>query len=133
MALRIKVSTNVKSKSKSKPKLSKVAKKGTVKGSRPIGRTTGLPIQQAWVQLFKDNAKRHLSDEAITKWMLKEFPGRDSKVFHAVAAVRSKYNSGGLTGGEAPKVRALQYDAEGNPKKPQSGTGSKPVAKRKKK
>lgn len=115
----------VKGKASKSGKAVKAPQSGTKPGARPIGRTTKLGIQGAWCHIFQQNAKQRLCDADITKWMNKEFPGRDSKVFGSVSAVRSKYNAGGLSGGEAPKVRSVSYDENGNPKKPQAAANGK--------
>lgn len=130
------IKIRISDKARTKPKASKATRTsgGTKPGARPVGKTTKLGIQGAWAYIFRENAKRKLSDVEIAKWMHKEFPGRGSKVFDAVSAVRSKYNAGGLTGGEAPKVRAVQYDDAGNPRKPQVAvSGKKPASAAKRK
>jgi len=89
------------------------------KGKRPVGRTTGLSIQRAWVHIFETNAKARkvdrMTDEQISEFMCAEFPGHaeQSKVFHKVQVVRTRYNRGGMTKGTVPDVLSVQYDDEG--------------------
>lgn len=97
------------------------AKKTTgVRGptGRPQGKTTGLGVQAAWVHIFEQNEKvakaKRLTDDGISAFMHKEFPGRQSKVFDGVQSVRTKYNKGGLTGGEVPKTQSIRYGDDGS-------------------
>ncbi len=87
-------------------------------GGRPVGKTTGLGIQDAWVHVFESNAKakksERMTDPQISAWMHSEFPGRGSVVFDRVQSVRTKYNKGGLTRGVVPNTPSVAYDEEGN-------------------
>lgn len=116
-----------KKKTKAKAKRSAARKKTTKtqasKGGsggptgRPKGKTSGLGIQDAWAHIFQKNEKasknKRLTDEQISKWMHKEFPGRGSTVFDHVQGVRTKYNKGGLSGNVAPKTQSKRYDSDG--------------------
>ena len=97
--------------------MSKKTQKAASAG-RPTGKTTGLGVQAAWAHCFKQNgnvkAGDRLTDAEITKWMNREFPGRNSAIFNAVTGVRRKYNLGGLTKGEIPKKQSVAYDEDGN-------------------
>lgn len=94
-------------------------------GGRPVGKTTGLGIQDAWVHVFEQNSKAkkadRMTDDQISAWMHNEFPGRESKVFDRVQSVRTKYNKGGLTRGVVPSIQSVPYDAEGNVSEPRRG------------
>ena len=101
------------------PKVAKerAAKKTEIQkptGARPIGKTTKLGVQAAWIYVLQQNekvpAKERLTDEQITKFMKREFPGRQTKVFDAVQAARNKLNKGGF--GEQSFV-SQRYDADG--------------------
>ena len=101
------------------------AKKKAKVIQRVVGKNN-LGVIATWIKLFSENAKHKLTDEQISKAMHVNFPGRDSAVFDHVAAVRSRYNAGILTKGEAPKVRSVRYDEKGK-----ETTGRKPkVAKK---
>lgn len=102
------------------------AKKKAKAIKRVVGKN-GLGVIQTWVKLFSENAKHKLTDEQISKAMHTNFPGRESAVFDAVSAVRSRYNAGLLTSGEKPKVRSVRYDEKG---KEVSGRGKKKLAKK---
>lgn len=94
-------------------------KKEKGEGKRPVGETTGLPIQHAWVHIFVQNEKaaknNRMTDKQISDWLKKEFKGRPSKVFEerSVNGVRSKYNRGGLTKGAVPSVLSRRFDENG--------------------
>jgi hypothetical protein len=102
------------------------SKKSSSEGSIPVGKTMGLRIQETWVALFEANEKAKRSekqtDDELRKFMLKEFPTVNSKLFnqlkdgvlHRVQAIRSRYNRGGMTGGTQPKVQSHRYDENGN-------------------
>lgn len=117
-AARAKSKPKAKAKTKSKAKAKKKSTGRGGKPGRPKGTTTGLPIQAAWVHIFEQNRKapkkKRLTDDQISEWMKKEFPGRKSKVFDMVNSVRTKFNKGGLTKGEVPKVESVPYDEDGN-------------------
>lgn len=90
------------------------------------GKTLGLGIQQTWVHLFEQNERAKRSekqnDVEICRFMLKEFPTQDSKLFnqlrdgvlHRVQAMRARYNRGGMTNGKVPGMQSHRYDSEGN-------------------
>lgn len=85
---------------------------------RAAGKTLGLGVAETWVHLFSQNEKvakaKRMTDEQITAFLLKEFPGKESKVFSAVSTVRSRYNRGILSKGELPKAPSHAYDEDGN-------------------
>ncbi len=101
---------------------------------RPVGTSTGLGIQMAWCFIFQSNEKaaaaKRLNDEAITNWLKKEFPGRESGVFNNVQGVRTKYNQGGLTRGEVPSVISHRYE-DGKLADPGVATAEKEAAAKK--
>jgi hypothetical protein len=105
------------------------AKKAKKAFARIVGKNN-LGVVATWTKLFSENAKRKLTDDAISKAMHVNFPGRTSKVFDAVSAVRSRYNAGLLTKSEVPKVRSVRYDEKG---KEISGRKPKAVKKASKK
>ena len=81
-------------------------------------KSKGLGVCEMWVELFElnelrfydRNFKKVLSDEQITKAMLKAFPERrDSKILHLPNKVRSRYNRGILTHGKKPKIQSCKY------------------------
>lgn len=80
---------------------------------KTLGRTWGLNIRGAWIRMFKENATKRLSDEAISKFMQKEFPGRSSldiTTVKGVSNVRNAYNRGVFTAGKAPAVLSRRYE-----------------------
>lgn len=92
----------------------------------PLGKTTGLRVQEAWQQMFEANEtapkNKKKTDKEIADWMLREFPGLDSKLFddlrdgvlHRVQAVRARYNRGGFNkDGTEPKRISHRYDSHG--------------------
>jgi hypothetical protein len=87
---------------------------------RSEGRTLKLGVVHTWVHLFQENerckAADRRTDAEITEFLKKEFPERHSKVFEAVATVRSRYNKGLLTKGEVPKTQSSHYNKEEAPK-----------------
>ncbi len=92
---------------------------------RPRGVTTGLSIQDAWVHVFERNAKARkcdrMTDDEIGAFMVGEFPGYTSVVFHKVQIVRTRYNRGGLTRGVVPAKESVRYDENGDPNPPKVG------------
>ena len=96
------------------------------------GRTLGLSVSETWKAVFDANAKaasgkkaklgeleltQPMTDEEITKFLRKEFPGNDSKNLDAVARHRGYYNAGTVAksqNGEGPDEELARYDAEGN-------------------
>ena len=104
-------------------RIEEMAKKKAKKASkpkgpgRPVGKTTGVGVQGAWVWVFDANAKaskaKRMTDPQISKFMHKEFPKRASAVFDRVQGVRTKYNKGGLTGGIVPKRQSQRFDEAG--------------------
>jgi len=87
-------------------------------------KSKGLGVCETWVALFKMNeirfrkgSERVLTDEQITKAMLKVFPERkDSKILHLPNKVRGRYNRGILTQGKKPKLRSCKYVKNGTGK-----------------
>lgn len=67
-------------------------------GVRPVGRTTGVGIEQTWGIIFEREEKKaeskRLNDLQITDEMRDQFPGRNSRVFARVAEVRTKWRKG---------------------------------------
>jgi hypothetical protein len=92
------------------------AKKAKGKG-RPVGKISGVGIEQTWVYIFVRNAKvrkaERLDDAGITAFMKKEFPNRDTKVFDHVQSARNKYNKGGFNKGTPPNVQSVRYGEDG--------------------
>lgn len=95
------------------------------------GKTTSLGVTQAWIHIFEKNEKasrsQKMTDKQIADFMLKEFPGHNSKLFqaikagtlHKVQAQRAKYNRGGMSpDGEPPEIQSHRYDEEGKPADP---------------
>jgi len=91
------------------------AKKST---TREVGKTSGVGVQETWIKLFAQNEKAkksaRMTDEQIATAMHKEFPGRESKIFDQVQAVRNKYNKGGFKSVGVPAVLSQRYDEQGN-------------------
>ncbi len=95
-----------------------------------IGETSGIGMAAFLIQLFKDNAKEHLSDDALRKAMVKEFPKKDRykekiKGLREIGLRRAEYNGGhlGTMKGVVPSKRITAYDDKGEPI--ESGSGSK--------
>lgn len=100
---------------------------------RPIGLTTGLPIQMAWIYVFQcneDNAKAGTpwTDEEISAWMKEEFPGRPNKTFDAVASARNACNKGTATRGIPLKHQFSRYNADGTIYVPKKSNFGRPAA-----
>ncbi len=98
-------------------------------GKRAVGKTTGVGVEATWVHVFANNAKNKMTDPEITKFMNSEFPGKKSKVFGMVQAVRHKYNKGGFAKGVAPKVQSHRYDDAGAITDPGTKTAARKAAK----
>lgn len=97
-----------------------MAKAAAVKKNEPgkaaVGKTLALGVMATWAVLFADNEKRNgpkRTDEQITAFLNKEFPGRNSAVFGRVQSVRSAYNRGILTKGEIPKTPSVRWGKDG--------------------
>lgn len=109
--------------SKKQESLTALSENGRHKG-RPIGVTTGLPILLAWCLAFQENSKTagqskipglgRKSDEAITKFMKSEFPGRDTPAFDHPAICRNDYNKGRFTQNQIPKIVSERYGEDGS-------------------
>lgn len=81
-----------------------------------VGKTLGLGVTATWAALFAENEKRNgpkRTDEQITAFLNKEFPGRGSAIFGRVQSVRSQYNRGVLTKGEAPTNKSMRWGKDG--------------------
>lgn len=96
----------------------KKAKKESKSEGRPVGKTSGVGVQETWIGVFAKNetCKKadRLTDEQISAYMHSEFPSKDSKVFDQVQAVRNKYNKGGFKKVGTPSKQSNRYDADGN-------------------
>ena len=98
-----------------KQQAKKAKKKATRKasGDRPVGRTSGVGVTATWVLAMQHNSKvsvaKRRTDKQITAYMKKEFPGRKSAYSYPVQAIRTRYNKGALTGGVAPKRKAVRH------------------------
>lgn len=103
--------------SKNQESLTAETESGRPKG-RPLGVTTGLPILLGWCYIFQQNEKapkeQRLTDEEISNWMKKEYPGRDTPAFDHPARARREYNEGKFTRGTAPVKPSRPYDKDGN-------------------
>ena len=88
----------------------KLIKKGS-------GSDRGPGVAETWVRLFEQNERaakgKKMTDEDITAELNRTFPKKKSKIFKAVASVRSKYNAGGFNGGKRPAVQSFRYDTNG--------------------
>ena len=101
-------------KAKQSKKAKKKATKKATRSDRPVGRTSGVGVTATWVLAMQHNAKvsvaKRRTDKQITAYMKKEFPGRKSAYSYPVQAIRTRYNKGALTGGVAPKRKAVSHD-----------------------
>ncbi len=77
-----------------------------------VGKFSKLGIQATRALVFRENEKKHLTDEQILSRMKSEFPGHaaKSKIFSNVRAHRNFYNRGLLTGGAKPKAKSKSYE-----------------------
>ena len=81
------------------------------------GRTTGLGVHAAVVQLLRQNERKRLSDAELAKWLVREFPKRKSAMFASLRAGvlarvqqwRTRYNRGDLTGHVSPATKSNRY------------------------
>jgi hypothetical protein len=100
-----------------KVKRSKVVVKkdklGRLKG-RPLGVATGLPVFGVWCLAFQRNAEKKLTDQAVSKFMKAEFPGRATADFDKVHIARLMYNRGRFTRGIKPRIPSKRYDSNGD-------------------
>ena len=98
---------------------------------RPLGITTGLPITFAICYILQRNEQRivKLTDDQITKWLLREFPGRNTKRFNAVQDSRRKFNTGRYTRRILPTIQSHRYDGGSCLDDPTPGRGRKPAPK----
>lgn len=99
-----------KAQARKKAQAKKTAKKGAPK---VIGKFSRVGVIATWVNIFKDNPKRRLTDKQISAQMKKEFPGRMSKIFDHVQMVRNRYNKGALTKGAVPARESQRYGSAG--------------------
>ena len=88
-------------------------------------KSKGLGVCEMWVWLFEQNEQKFrsknfrliMTDEQITKNMLKAFPERgNSKILHLPNKVRGRYNRGILTHGKKPKLQSCKYIKNGTGK-----------------
>ena len=102
----------------SKKKTKKKSSKKKIASTRPVGKLTGVGVNETWCKAFEENEKiskaKRQDDAGISKFMKQNFPGKRSEVFNRVQMVRNRYNVGALTGGETPKVQSNRYDKQGN-------------------
>lgn len=94
-------------------------------GARPLGATTGLPMQLCWGYLFQQNEKRAdafakdpkaekpWTDEKIAAFFESEFPGREAKF--TVHSARVNQNKGQATDNIPLRRKSRRYNAEGQP------------------
>jgi hypothetical protein len=84
---------------------------------KTIGVTSKLGVSDTWSMLFRQNAKKRLTDEQLLARMKKEFPRR--KKFQPVGRVRNFYNRGvqgygNPAGTNITKTKkSVPYDAKG--------------------
>jgi hypothetical protein len=95
----------------------KVSKGG---GGRPIGKTTGLSVNEFWRKTFGKNERlprsQKMTDAAISKLVHKEFPGRDTALWEPenINKIRAMYNAGNpKAGGGVGQPRSHRYDENG--------------------
>lgn len=95
---------------------------------RPIGTTTGLPVNLAVCYVFQQNEKapkdKKLTDQGIAEWLRKEFPGRKTGYWDQVQLMRWKYNQGKFTRGMKPTKQSHRYDSGGALIDPKYGKGT---------
>lgn len=86
-------------------------------GGRPLGVTTGLPINMAFCYMLQQNerAPDHLkhTDDNLIEWLRAEFPRRPTIRFENVQSIRNWYQQGRLTRGIPPRVLSHRYDSGG--------------------
>lgn len=118
--------------SKNQDSLTAATESGRPKG-RPLGVTTGLPILLAWCYIFQTNEKapkdQKYTDEEITKWMTKEFPGRSTPAFNHPGRARREYNEGKFTRGTPVVRQSKPYDKDGNVITDKPTKGENPTSK----
>lgn len=89
------------------------------------GVNTGLGVNECWIALFLENEKRHRrggkplprTDAELTRFILQEFPEKDSAVARQPCKARWRYNNGKMYKGQkkpAPINKAHRYDSRGN-------------------
>lgn len=70
------------------------------KAPAPVGKTSGVGVNETWIQVFEKNEQveesERLTDEQISQFMKSEFPDLDAKLFDRVQIARGKYNRGGF-------------------------------------
>jgi hypothetical protein len=94
---------------------------------RPLGITTGLPVFMAICFVLQENERRAIkrTDQQITEWLAKEFPGRNSNYFESAQMMRTNYNSGRYTREIVPSLQSHRYDSGGTMIDPTPGRGRK--------
>jgi hypothetical protein len=102
--------------------LTQVSEDGKAVG-RPLGVSTGLPIQLAFGYMFQENQKvasacrikglGHATDEKCSAWIKREFPGRGAGTFDNIAYCRRYFNNGQGTKGNKPKWTSDRFDDNG--------------------
>jgi hypothetical protein len=102
---------------------------------RPIGTSTGLPINMAIAYIFQQNEKarshKKLTDTKIAEWLRHEFPGRSTERWNRVQEMRTQYNAGKMTRGKLPRFPSHRYDSGGemiDPKRRGTNGGRKAAA-----
>lgn len=116
------------------------------KAPAPVGKTSGVGVNETWIQVFEKNEEvdegERLTDEQISQFMKSEFPDLDTKLFDRVQIARGKYNRGGFhkkdKSGQAqkPKVHSRAHDEAArsggrklHPKETDAGPKQGPVGK----
>lgn len=100
---------------------------------RPKGLTTGLTIQMVWQYLFQQNEKApekpasldatgiaiagtgKMTEDQITAYMKREFPGRENNTFNSPSMARRLQNQGQATRGIKPKIQSQAWGADCKP------------------
>lgn len=86
------------------------------------GVNTELGVIECWIALFLENEKRHArggkplprTNPEITKFMINEFPKKDSAIYRYPNKAMYRYNRGLMyTGMKKPKIKAYRYDSKG--------------------
>jgi hypothetical protein len=99
-------------------KATRKAAKKPVQKPRICGKTLGLNIKATWIKIFQENERvskaKRLTDTALAKIMVREFPGRTPKDFlpEGVRHVRAAYNAGAWNP-QPPKIQSSAYTPQG--------------------
>jgi hypothetical protein len=89
------------------------------------GLNTGLGVTECWIALFLENERRHRAggqpkprtNPEITRFMINEFPRKNSEIYRKVNKVRAAYNSGKMYRGQGKPAniyKSYRYDSKGN-------------------